>query len=163
DAGVRPRRARARLAPEPRRLVDLRAARMRGGHRRQQQRRRRHARARRSPRREEARDHREPRRARRDRRQLPRARHPPRVRRGPQAGILAGKKALVERAKKHPLARAVRIDKLSLAALTVTARLALDPARSSEIPVVRMMFEPAESVRARAKSLASLLEKSVKG
>ena len=76
---------------------------------------------------------------------------------GPQAGILAGKKSLVERAKKHPLARAMRIDKLSLAALVATLRLALDPVRSSEIPVVRMCRESSDSVKARAEKLRAAL------
>ncbi|HVO31959.1 MAG TPA: L-seryl-tRNA(Sec) selenium transferase, partial [bacterium] len=79
---------------------------------------------------------------------------------GPQAGVIAGKKSIVERAKKHPLARAMRIDKLSLAALAATLRLALDPARVREIPVVRMATEPAAEVRARAERLAAALRAS---
>ena len=76
---------------------------------------------------------------------------------GPQAGVIAGKKSLVERAKKHPLARAVRIDKLSLAALAATLRLVLDPARASEIPVIRMCREPVATVKARAERLSARL------
>jgi L-seryl-tRNA(Ser) seleniumtransferase len=71
---------------------------------------------------------------------------------GPQAGIVAGRTDLVERLRRHPLQRAVRADKLTLAALEGTLRLALD--RPDEIPVLRMLREPADSVRARAERLA---------
>lgn len=76
---------------------------------------------------------------------------------GPQAGIIAGRAELIERLRKHPLARAVRIDKLSLAALAQTLRLLLDPARQAEIPVLRMIREPLETVRARAETLAKAI------
>jgi len=76
---------------------------------------------------------------------------------GPQAGILAGRAALVAKAKSHPLARAVRLDKLSLAALAVTLRLVLDPEKQAAIPVVRMIREPAAIVRARAERIARAL------
>jgi len=74
---------------------------------------------------------------------------------GPQAGIVAGRADLVERLRRHPLQRALRIDKLSLAALEGTLRLYLDaPGR---IPVLRMLGEDAALVRARAERLASLV------
>ncbi len=74
---------------------------------------------------------------------------------GPQAGIVAGRADLVERLRRHPLQRALRIDKLSLAALEGTLRLYLDaPGR---IPVLRMLGEEAAVVRARAERLASLV------
>ncbi len=76
---------------------------------------------------------------------------------GPQAGIVAGKKALVEAAKKHPLARALRVDKLSLAALATTLRLALDPSRVDEIPVARMVREPVAVTKARAEKVRAAL------
>jgi L-seryl-tRNA(Ser) seleniumtransferase len=55
------------------------------------------------------------------------------------------------------LQRALRADKLTLAALEGTLSLALDPATAGEIPVLRMLHEPVELVRARAERLASLV------
>jgi L-seryl-tRNA(Ser) seleniumtransferase len=76
---------------------------------------------------------------------------------GPQAGIVAGSAELVERLRRHPLQRALRADKLTLAALEGTLALYLDPARAArEIPVLRMLEEPAEAVCARAERLAEL-------
>src|SRR5438270_4475566 len=75
---------------------------------------------------------------------------------GPQAGIVVGRAELVERLRRHPLQRAVRADKLTLAALEGTLALYLDPARAGrEVPVLRMLGEPAGSVRARAAGLAA--------
>ena len=71
---------------------------------------------------------------------------------GPQAGIVAGRADLVEKLRRHPLHRALRSDKLTLAALEGTLGLYLD--RPDEIPVVRMLREPAEAVRSRAERLA---------
>ena len=77
---------------------------------------------------------------------------------GPQAGIVAGRAELVERLRRHPLQRALRADKLTLAALEGTLALVLDPERARrEIPVLRMLDEPAEAVRARAGKLAALV------
>ncbi|MEX0673241.1 MAG: L-seryl-tRNA(Sec) selenium transferase [Gaiellaceae bacterium] len=77
---------------------------------------------------------------------------------GPQAGIVAGRAELVERLRRHPLQRALRADKLTLAALEGTLVLYLDPARARrEVPVLRMLEEPAENVRARAERLAGLV------
>jgi L-seryl-tRNA(Ser) seleniumtransferase len=77
---------------------------------------------------------------------------------GPQAGIVVGSAELVERLRRHPLQRAVRADKLTLAALEGTLGLYLDPERAfSEIPVLRMAAEPAEAVKARADRLAKLV------
>ena len=74
---------------------------------------------------------------------------------GPQAGIVVGRAELVERLRRHPLQRALRADKLTLAALEGTLGLYLDPARARcEIPVLRMLDEPAQAVRARAERLA---------
>lgn len=75
---------------------------------------------------------------------------------GPQAGILAGKRALIDLVKKHPLARALRADKLSLAALEATLRLYRDE-RAAEIPVVRAMTEPPAATKARAEALLGRL------
>jgi L-seryl-tRNA(Ser) seleniumtransferase len=74
---------------------------------------------------------------------------------GPQAGIVVGRAGLVERLRRHPLQRAVRADKLTLAALEATLRLALDS--PDEIPVLRMLREPLELVRRRAERLAQLV------
>ena len=75
---------------------------------------------------------------------------------GPQAGILAGREPAIEACRRHPLARALRIDRLSLAALEATLRLYRDPLQAaSEIPALRALLEPAETVRARAERLAA--------
>jgi L-seryl-tRNA(Ser) seleniumtransferase len=81
---------------------------------------------------------------------------------GPQAGIVVGRAALVERLRRHPLQRALRADKLTLAALEGTLGLYLAPERAlRDVPVLRMLLEPAASVRARAERLASLVDGSV--
>jgi L-seryl-tRNA(Ser) seleniumtransferase len=72
---------------------------------------------------------------------------------GPQAGIVAGRADLVEKLRRHPLHRALRPDKLTLAALEGTLGLFLD--RPEEVPVVRMLREPADLVQARAQRLAA--------
>jgi L-seryl-tRNA(Ser) seleniumtransferase len=74
---------------------------------------------------------------------------------GPQAGIVVGRADLVERLRRHPLQRALRADKLTLAALEGTLRLALE--RPDGVPVLRMLREPPELVRARAERLAELV------
>ena len=71
---------------------------------------------------------------------------------GPQAGIIVGRAELIERLRRHPLQRALRADKLTLAALEGTLQLAVDT--PGEIPVVRMLRESPEAVRARATRLA---------
>jgi L-seryl-tRNA(Ser) seleniumtransferase len=72
---------------------------------------------------------------------------------GPQAGIVLGRADLVERLRHHPLQRALRIDKLSLAALEGTLLLHLEaPGR---IPVLRTLAQETATVRARAERLAS--------
>jgi len=75
---------------------------------------------------------------------------------GPQAGIVVGRADLVERLRRHPLQRALRADKLTLAALEGTLALYLEPERAlREVPVLRMLVEPVEGVRARAQRLAA--------
>jgi len=71
---------------------------------------------------------------------------------GPQAGLLVGGAEAVEAAKRHPLARALRIDKLSLAALEATLRLHRDA--PEEIPVLAMLHASRETLAARAERLA---------
>jgi L-seryl-tRNA(Ser) seleniumtransferase len=73
---------------------------------------------------------------------------------GPQAGIAAGRRDLIERLSRHPLARALRLDKLSVAALAATLRLYRPPADPSRrIPVLRMLTEPVATIAARAEAL----------
>jgi L-seryl-tRNA(Ser) seleniumtransferase len=73
---------------------------------------------------------------------------------GPQAGLLLGSKAAVSRARSHPLARAVRIDKLSLAALEATLALYRDPERARrEIPVLAMLTSGEEELAGRAERI----------
>ena len=77
---------------------------------------------------------------------------------GPQAGVVVGRADLVERLRRHPLQRALRADKLTLAALEGTLALLADPELArQEIPVLRMLDEPVDSVRERAERLAVLI------
>jgi L-seryl-tRNA(Ser) seleniumtransferase len=76
---------------------------------------------------------------------------------GPQAGIIAGRADLIGRLRFHPLQRALRPDKLTLAALEGTLLLYLDPKRAvAEVPVLKMLHTPIDLVRARAAELARL-------
>ncbi|MBW4437339.1 MAG: L-seryl-tRNA(Sec) selenium transferase [Pleurocapsa minor GSE-CHR-MK-17-07R] len=76
---------------------------------------------------------------------------------GPQAGILAGKKAIIDVLKRHPLARAVRADKLCLAGLSATLEHYRRGEAIEKIPVWRMMALSADAIRAQAASWAELL------
>jgi L-seryl-tRNA(Ser) seleniumtransferase len=77
---------------------------------------------------------------------------------GPQAGLLAGRAGAVAAARAHPLARALRIDKLSLAALAATLRLYRDPVRArAEIPVLEMLEASEDVLMERARRLAELI------
>jgi L-seryl-tRNA(Ser) seleniumtransferase len=71
---------------------------------------------------------------------------------GPQAGIIVGKKELISRIKKHPLARAVRVDKLCLAALEATLIHYLIGDSLAEIPTWRMITAPLDVIQKRAES-----------
>ena len=71
---------------------------------------------------------------------------------GPQAGIIVGRAELVAKLKKHPLARAMRADKLCLAALTATLLHYLKDEAEDEIPAWRMIAAPGEQIRARAQA-----------
>jgi L-seryl-tRNA(Ser) seleniumtransferase len=77
---------------------------------------------------------------------------------GPQAGLMVGRAGAIAAARAHPLARAARIDKLSLAALAATLRLYRDPERARrEIPVLAMLEADPAVLRARAQRLADAL------
>ena len=77
---------------------------------------------------------------------------------GPQAGIIVGRAASVAALRSNPLARALRVDKLTLAALEATLSLYRDPARArAEIPALAMLTAPAEVIRHRAERLCGSL------
>jgi L-seryl-tRNA(Ser) seleniumtransferase len=79
---------------------------------------------------------------------------------GPQAGIIVGKKAVIDVIKKNPITRALRIDKLTLAALESTLRLYRDEEKASRIiPTLRMIMLPLEEIQNRAQRLADGLTK----
>ncbi|MBI2911049.1 MAG: L-seryl-tRNA(Sec) selenium transferase [Chloroflexi bacterium] len=73
---------------------------------------------------------------------------------GPQAGIIVGRSSLVDEIARHPMARAVRIDKLSLAALSATLLHYLRDEATSAVPVWRMIAAPPAALRARARHWA---------
>jgi L-seryl-tRNA(Ser) seleniumtransferase len=73
---------------------------------------------------------------------------------GPQAGIIIGKKELIEKIKKHPLARAVRADKACLAGITATLLHYLKDEAEREIPIVKMMSLSLKQVKGRAEAWA---------
>ena len=73
---------------------------------------------------------------------------------GPQAGIIVGNKDVIDKVRKHPMARALRIDKLTLAALEATLRLYLDPKKALEqVPTLRMLSLPVEELQRRCDNL----------
>nr|HEX4318007.1 L-seryl-tRNA(Sec) selenium transferase [Kofleriaceae bacterium] len=74
---------------------------------------------------------------------------------GPQAGLAVGRTAAVEGARKHPLMRALRPDKLQLAALAATLALYRDGRALAEVPVLAALGAPADALRARADQLAA--------
>jgi L-seryl-tRNA(Ser) seleniumtransferase len=74
---------------------------------------------------------------------------------GPQCGIIAGRQVLIERIVKHPMMRALRVDKLTLAALGATLRLHRDQKQAEQsIPLMRMLSTPVENLKNRAERLA---------
>ena len=77
---------------------------------------------------------------------------------GPQAGLMVGRADAVEAARRHPLARALRLDKLGFAALEATLQLYRDPERvRHEIPVLAMLTADEGTLRARAERLAAAI------
>ncbi|HEU4528620.1 MAG TPA: L-seryl-tRNA(Sec) selenium transferase [Actinomycetota bacterium] len=81
---------------------------------------------------------------------------------GPQAGIVLGGEDLVERLRRHPLARALRVDAMQVAALE-TVLAAHARGRRANLPVWRMLREPADEVRRRAANLAEALDGELEG
>jgi len=77
---------------------------------------------------------------------------------GPQAGIIVGKKQFIDRLKKHPLARALRIDKIRLAGLIATLVHYLKGEAVTKIPVWRMISAPLEEIDQRARRWAQSLQ-----
>jgi L-seryl-tRNA(Ser) seleniumtransferase len=76
---------------------------------------------------------------------------------GPQAGIIAGRSELVDRLRRHPLARALRMDKASIAALNATLLHYVKGEAEREVPVWRMISTPIEQLDRRAKAWAAAL------
>ncbi|VTU01295.1 selenocysteine synthase : L-seryl-tRNA(Sec) selenium transferase OS=uncultured planctomycete GN=selA PE=3 SV=1: SelA [Gemmataceae bacterium] len=77
---------------------------------------------------------------------------------GPQAGIIAGKAAHIQKIERDPLMRAFRLDKMTLAALEATLRLYREPARTlREVPTLRMLTTPLAELRRRCEALAERL------
>jgi len=83
---------------------------------------------------------------------------------GPQAGVMVGTRACIERLRKNPMARALRPGKLTLAALEATLKLYLDDElAAANVPVLKMMGAKLDELSRRARRLAKLIEKTAGG
>ena len=78
---------------------------------------------------------------------------------GPQAGIILGKKEYMDKLKKHPLTRAMRVDKMTLAALEATLS-SYENGRPEEIPVLDMLSVETDALKAKSDRLAELMRES---
>lgn len=77
---------------------------------------------------------------------------------GPQAGIIIGKKAIIERIRKNPMARALRVDKMTVAAMEATLRLFMNRGKLNEShPVYRMLSEPISTIELRAVNTLAVI------
>ncbi|MBW7934550.1 MAG: L-seryl-tRNA(Sec) selenium transferase [Gemmatimonadaceae bacterium] len=80
---------------------------------------------------------------------------------GPQAGIVLGRASAIDALRRNPLARAMRVDKLTLAALHATLKLYREPTRAvQDIPALRMLTTPAETLQVRAESIVARLREA---
>jgi L-seryl-tRNA(Ser) seleniumtransferase len=80
---------------------------------------------------------------------------------GPQGGIIVGKKKYIERIQKNPIARALRVDKLTIAAFEATLLAYMDiECAKDTIPVLQMLLQSAEKIKQRARKIAAMLRKA---
>jgi L-seryl-tRNA(Ser) seleniumtransferase len=82
---------------------------------------------------------------------------------GPQAGIIVGKREIIERIRRNPLMRALRVDKMTYAALEATLRLYERGAAATRVPAIHAMAMTAAEIEARAVSLTQRLESLTNG
>ena len=81
---------------------------------------------------------------------------------GPQAGIIVGNQDVIDKVRKHPIARTLRIDKLTLAALEATLRQYLDPQKALEqIPTLKMLSLPVSELQQRCEALLPRLAEAI--